>query len=264
MPPAKAPTLSELQAAFQRAILDGDDAVLARIRDNSRTDRGVLFGVYRHAYASRLVEVLRNDHPLVAAYLGDAAFDAIARAYVRARPSRSQNARWFSQGFPEFLQHGEAACPEVAELATLERMVNDAFDAADAPTLSLTELGQIPPDSWEALTFVPHTSVSCAELTTNAYASWVALKDGTAAPLAAKLQEAEIVIAWRRDLTPALRRMPAEEAMMWSEAAKGVRFGGLCELVAIFAGSDEASLRAAQYLQGWITAGLLSGVAIAL
>jgi hypothetical protein len=54
------------------------------------------------------------------------------------------------------------------------------------------------------------------------------------------------------------RPLEAEEAMMWSEAVKGVRFGVLCEMVATFAGEDEAELRAATYLKGWIDSGLLA------
>lgn len=45
---------------------------------------------------------------------------------------------------------------------------------------------------------------------------------------------------------------------MWTEAAKGVPFGALCEMVAIFAGEDEADLRAATYLKTWVDAGLLA------
>ena len=41
-------------------------------------------------------------------------------------------------------------------------------------------------------------------------------------------------------------------------AAKGVRFGVLCELAATFDDPDGAALRVAQYLQAWIGAGLLS------
>ena len=52
----------------------------------------------------------------------------------------------------------------------------------------------------------------------------------------------------------------AEEAMMWDEAAKGVRFGVLCEMVATFAGEDEAELRAASYLKGWVDMGIAGGL----
>jgi hypothetical protein len=95
---AEAPTLAELQSAFQRAVISGDDDIMNSILDNSRTNRAVLFGVYRHAYVSRLIDIVRNDHRLLHAYLGDEAFSKIARAYIAARPSHTQNGRWFSHG----------------------------------------------------------------------------------------------------------------------------------------------------------------------
>lgn len=251
-------TLSELQSAFQSALMSGDDDILNSILDSSRTNRGVLFGVYRHAYVSRLVDVVRTDHRLLHLYLGDEAFTRIARAYIAARPSRNQNARWFSHGLPDFLAETEIEHREVAELAGLERMVNDAFDAADAPVLSIADLAAIPPEEWANLRFEPHPSCRRLDLQTNAYAIWAALKDDATPPSALSLKEAERIVAWRRDVTPLMRRMGGEEAMMWSEAGKGVPFGALCELVAIFDDPDGAAMRAAQHLQGWIAAGMLS------
>ena len=55
------------------------------------------------------------------------------------------------------------------------------------------------------------------------------------------------------------RPFSTEEAMMWDEAAKGVRFGVLCGMVATFAGGYDAELRAASYLKGWVDTGLLTG-----
>jgi hypothetical protein len=55
------------------------------------------------------------------------------------------------------------------------------------------------------------------------------------------------------------RPLSTEEAMMWNEAAKGVRFGVLCEMVATFAGEDGAELRAATYLKDWVDTGMLAG-----
>ena len=92
------------QADFQRGILAGDDQVLGEILDSPKEKRETLFGVYRYAYGSRLVDALRNDHELLHAYLGDEMFDEMGHAYVRARPSEHPNLRWFSQGLPEFLR----------------------------------------------------------------------------------------------------------------------------------------------------------------
>jgi hypothetical protein len=51
----------------------------------------------------------------------------------------------------------------------------------------------------------------------------------------------------------------AEEAMVWDEAGKGVCFGVLCEMLATFAGEEDAALRAATYLKTWIDSGMLTG-----
>jgi hypothetical protein len=66
-------------------------------------------------------------------------------------------------------------------------------------------------------------------------------------------------VVWRQDFMARFRPLSAEEAMMWNEAVKGVRFGVLCEMVATFAGEDGAEIRAATYLKGWVDTGMLAG-----
>jgi len=68
--------------------MSGDDKVLGEILDSPKEKRDILFGVYRHAYVSRLVETLRNDHEHLHGYLGDEMFDAMGVAYVAAKPSQ--------------------------------------------------------------------------------------------------------------------------------------------------------------------------------
>ena len=68
------------QAEFQRGILDGDETVLAEILDSPREKRETLFGVYRYAYGSRLVDAMRNDHERLHLYLGDETFDEMGHA----------------------------------------------------------------------------------------------------------------------------------------------------------------------------------------
>ena len=97
------------QADFQRGILTDDDTVLAEILDSPREKRETLYGVYRYAYGSRLVEAMRNDHELLHLYLGDEMFDEMGYAYVEANPSQHPNLRWFSQALPDFLKSSTAS-----------------------------------------------------------------------------------------------------------------------------------------------------------
>ena len=97
---------------------------------------------------------------------------------------------------------------------------------------------------------------------TNAADIWCALKNETAPPAPKLLPEPQAIVVWRQDFMSRFRQLPAEEAMMWDEAAKGVRFGVLCEMVATFAGEEDAELRAATYLKGWVDMGMLMDFAL--
>src|SRR5271155_3555088 len=110
------------QSDFQRGILTADQSVLAEILDSPQEKREVLFGVYQHAYGSRLVEAMRNDHKLLHSYLGDEMFDTMGEAYLAAHPSQHPNLRWFSSSLPKFLKSTEpySNYPVLSDLAALE------------------------------------------------------------------------------------------------------------------------------------------------
>src|SRR5260221_1997896 len=137
------------QSAFQRGILTGDDTVLAEILDSPKEKRETLFGVYRYAYGSRLVEAMRNDHELLHLYLGDEMFDEMGHAYVKARPSEHPNLRWVSQCLPDFLKSAAPYCdhPILSDLAALEKALNDAFDAAEGPVVDLSGMAGFSPEA---------------------------------------------------------------------------------------------------------------------
>jgi len=250
------------QADFQRGILTGDDTVLAEIQDSPREKRETLYGVYRYAYGSRLVEAMRNDHELLHRYLGDEMFDEMGHAYVKARPSEHPNLRWFSQGLPEFLKTAAPYCnhPELSDLAALEKALNDAFDAAEGAVLELAAMAAFAPEAWPDLKFGPHPTAARLDLSTNAATIWLALKNDETPPDAAALEQPSRLLVWREGVTPMFREVPTEEAMMWDEAANGIPFGVLCEMLATYDDPDGAAARGAGYLHGWITSGILTTV----
>lgn len=255
-------TLKELQETFQRGILAGDDTILAEVNDSASEEREVLFGVYRHAYVARLAEALAADYEQLHAYMGDAGFAQLAKAYVGAHPSDQRNARWFGRHLPDYLRQTPvyAGHPEVAELAALEKALNDAFDGPDAEPLSVLHLAALTPEDWPALELRPHPTAIRLSFATNAVDIWSALKAETAPPKLRALAEPIMVLVWRQDVMARFRPFAAEEAMMWNEAAKGVRFGALCEMVATFGGEDGAELRAASYLKSWVDMGMLANL----
>ena len=255
--------LKDFQDRFQRSILEGDDEILGHIPDGPRETKQNLLGVYRDGYALRLVEVMGNDHELLRNYLGEDAFNEMARAYIASQPSHHPNARWFTRGVPDFLKVNEpySLHPIVGELASLEKALNDAFDGADAPVLCMSDLAAIPPHDWGQLSFVPHPTAAIIDAYTNVAAIWRALKDENEPPAVTTSKEPTRIVAWRHELMPMFREMTGEEAMMWGEAVKGTNFENLCELIAFYDDAAGAPARAAGHLKGWLEAGLLSRMA---
>lgn len=256
--------LKQLQERFQAGILAGDEAILDDVKDSAREQRSVLFGVYRNAYVARLAEILGNDYTQLHTYLGDEGFAKLARAYIAAYPSDRRNARWFGRHLPAFAKEAApfATHPEIAELAALEKALDDAFDGPDATPLAIGDLAAISPENWPRLKFQPHPTAIRLTFTTNAAEIWSALKDGTSPPSPARWPEPQALIVWRQDDMARFRPLAAEEAIMWDEAVHGVRFGVLCEMLATFASEADAALRAATYLKTWIDSGMLTGCEI--
>ncbi len=259
-----APALAELQADFQQAILSADDKILSLIPGNGRTTNDVLFGVYKNAYIGRLIDVIACEHEHLQAYLGGDDFRVMAKSFIAANPSKTQNARWFADPLPDFLAATEpyASQPELTELARLERTLAAAFDAPDADAVQLSTLQAIDPQKWERLIFLAHPSVTVLSMTTNALAIWLALKGGAPPPAAETYDRPQPVLIWRQDVTPMVRVIPPEEHMMWQETVAGATFGNLCEVLAVFDDPDTAPLRAAQNLAGWLASGMLAAVTL--
>lgn len=252
--------LADLQAAFQRALMHGDETViLGQIVDSPRADRRSLLAIYRSAYVLRLIGILSSDYACLATYIGEEEMALLARRYIADHPSHSTNARWVGAGLPEHLQTDERyrEARPLAEIARIERALNDVFDAADAEPLTLAHLHGLRSEDWPGLVLSPQPSTRRLTLVTNAAEMWRTINLGDESPPPRSLDEPEQLLAYRDGHDVKLRTLDAEQAMMWDEMAKGAAFTQLCELVAAHGGSEGAAARAAGHLQGWIASGLL-------
>ena len=257
--------LSALQARFQDGPVAGRDDVLGDIVDSPREGRETLFGVYRHAYAARLVESLSLDYERLGAYLGGERFETLGHAYLAEHPSVFRSIRWFGDELPAFLlSHAPwSASPELHELAAIERALNDAFDAPDGTPLGLDALGSVDPADFSRLTFTFDASARRLDLATNARLVWLAIGEDREPPAAAAAEDGpERLLVWRAGYTSKLRAMPADEAMLYDEAARGLAFGPLCEMLATTMEPEAAPSRAATIVAGWLEAGLVTAIGV--
>ena len=230
---------------------------------DARADVRERLGVYRHAYLARLVEVLADDYPALKRALGDARFDALAAAYVRALPSRSPSLRDLGARLPGFVAAHEAAAelragaPWAADLARLELAVTDAFDAEDALPLARSDLAAVAPEQWGELALSLMPGARLLALAWPVRALRAAHDAEQPLVLEALAPRAERVLVWRKDERVLHREVDASEAELLARVVAGACFGELCALAAEGCGDESGAALAAGLLGRWVEDELL-------
>ena len=114
-------------------------------------------GVYQGMYLLRMVEALENDFPAVAHFLGAERFAEVVTAYVARHPSRSYTFNRLGNHFPEFVRTWPALRrrPFLFDLARLEALVTEVFDAPESPAWPAGEIARIPEEAWEGAILRP-------------------------------------------------------------------------------------------------------------
>jgi hypothetical protein len=226
--------------------------------------------VYSSAYFNRIHECLRSDFCALARALGPAAFHDLVKTYLMAHPPSHPSLRYAGKDLAGFLETGPFAeifsrrCAYCADLARLESALCDAFDAKDAPVLAREELAAIEPEAWASLRF--ETSPSLALLSLRWPVQTVRERfdreseEGTwDAPPAIEPAETQVRV-WRHEETVYYRAIPALEAELLRTLQRGEDFGLLCERMAREVGAA-APVHATRFLEAWVFAGLLCGLA---
>jgi hypothetical protein len=258
--------LAERQREFAEWLLarEAPAATVGLIGDD-RASAAERLHVYRYAYMSRLVGVMRDDFPTLERALGRARFDPLAAAYLRAQPSRHFSLRQLGARFPAFLAEPsrthalDASAPWAAELARLELAVTDAFDARDAQSLSRADLTALPPEYWDDLALDLIPGARLLELSWPVRALRAARDAEQPLTLEGLAPQPERVLVWRRDERVLHRECSAEEHALLARVASGTRFGALCALAAEARGEEAGAAFAASSLAQWVEDGVLRG-----
>jgi hypothetical protein len=270
--PAMAADLADLADQQRRlaALVTGDDT--AACADDAPATAAVLrpladaaprLSIYRDAYRGRLVAALRANVPVLHRVLGDDAFADLALAYLADQPSREPSIRWFGHALAGWLQARIAAGdprvphPALADLVRMEWAIGTSFDAADAAPLCVDDLAAIAPTDWPALRFAAHPALRRVPLRWAVEPLWKALTADEAAATEPPEPLDHILAAWRLDLETRWRSLPADEDAALAACLAGTPFATLCEQVAEAGAGEEAALRVAGWLRGWVESGLL-------
>lgn len=250
--------LTQLQADFQTCIMNEDNAMFkTRVIDDAKVGAKKRLSIYANAYRLRIIEALSTAYPKLHMLLGDDLFDATARQYIDAHPSEYRNMRWVGDSMHQHLLDVLPQHPIASELARFEWALGLAFDAEDAPAISVQDLAEIPPETWGELSFALHPSVKLLDLQWNVIPVWQALDAEEAPPAPAQNNEACLV--WRSDLNSHYRSLNVQEYQAIQQVKAGGTFGVLCESLFETLG-ESATQQVAQYLAGWLEAGIISQI----
>lgn len=250
--------LAQLQADFQASIMDKhNDTFKKRIIDDAIVGADKRLSIYVDSYRLRIIEALSTAYPKLHMLLGDDLFDATARQYIDQYPSSYRNMRWVGDQMSQHLSNVLPQHPIASELATFEWALGLAFDAENAPILQLQDLAIIPPETWADLSFAFHPAMQLLDLQLNVVSVWQALDAEETPPT--PIQNNEPCLIWRNDLNSHYRSLDAQEFQAIQQVASGSSFGDLCE--ALFETLEGAATQqAAQYLAGWLEAGIISKI----
>lgn len=241
--------ISGLQLRFQQAVLDGQ-APPGLVRGH--------FNIYAEAYRGRLTEALRENYPVLRKAMGDEMFDALALAYIEARPSHFRSIRWFGDALAEFIDAHPDLTPHPAlgDLARMDWAVRGAFDAAAAPAFDPEQIASIPAQDWPEQCFRLQSAARLIELQWNVEPAWQALSLDENASTEPPQPLRHTLLVWRRELECQWRSLDAHEAAALHALADGMSFADVCERIA-GTGADDPAQNAAMYLRRWVEDGLL-------
>lgn len=253
-------SLAQLQADFQAYLLNSSKgaAFTKKVVNDKKVGVKRRLGIYADAYRLRIIEALASAYPMLKALIGDDLFDKAALSYIEQNPSTYRNMRWVGDQMAAHLQLTLPQYPIAAEMAQFEWALSLAFDAEDAPVLSLQDLAAIPPEDWADLRFKFHPAVQLLNPTFNVLLVWQALNAEDAPPKIQQINEPYVV--WRKDLSSHYRSLEIAEYAAIQQMMAGANFGDLCEKLQESASEEEATTQAAQYLATWLSEGLLTAL----
>jgi hypothetical protein len=217
--------------------------------------------IYSNMFVWRLVDILREDFPSTAHALGERYYDT-AHDFLTRHPPRHPSLNYLGRSFARYLRE-EAESVEarefVAELAELERAIEETFAAQKVEPVALDELLAIPMQRWgEArLATIPALRLMRFEHPLDDYVRAVRAGEAPAQPAPAT----ERLVVWRSNWT--VWRLVLSEAQfaLLSALHRGLSLGQAIEHSAALESVDEGELaRVGDWFREWTAEGMFARV----
>lgn len=223
------------QTVFAAALLEHELEVPAGLRVPVGINPARRFAVHRNNIVVALVDALAAAFPVTQALVGEDLFRAMARERVRMDPPRSPIISEYGAGFADFIAacHSAAPVPYLADVARLEYLRTQAYNAADADPLHVSHFHALlaTPERIAGTRLVLHPA--CAWLSSrhavlSIWAAHQGLDDIADANLGAiDLDAAECVLVTRPQSQVFVDSLPSGTTALLDRLRTGVPLGAL-------------------------------------
>jgi hypothetical protein len=256
--------LMNIQNKFQSYLITNDANIKMDIEETKKVSATTRLQIYSNAYRCRLIEALAANFPILQKYLGEEQFQELALLYIVAHPSTFKSIRWFGDQLENFLREHDkyTEFPYLAELSKFEWHMTLTFDAPDGELIDMETVMQISPDDWTIMRFVPHSSAYILDFQWNVVQIWQNLTQNDPPNEPIKNDVSIPYVLWRKDLINQYCSLPDDEHYAIDAMMKGHTFGEICLGLCQWVDEQNAALRAASLLKGWISSGLISAIHI--
>lgn len=248
----------------------GDSRILPYTNENleelvlpsKQLDAVERLSIYGNMYFSRLIEILAEEFPTVQHLFGTELFDEVVKDYVTRHPSTHYSLTRLGSKFPAYLADEADDIPDrefAADVATVERAMEDVFDARRVEPIQFEDLTAIPIDRWGdvRLQTIPALRLLQLKYPVNTYISAVREDRHMDIPVAASAYVAVYrhnYRVWRIDLD-------AQRFTLLDALHRGKSLGSALDLCGSLPETDPASLMDAVsgWFREWTSEGLFCG-----
>lgn len=152
--------LKEFQLEFLRAILTGEEAMLA-----GEVLPPEHLAIYRNNVFAAMENALALTYPSIVKLVGKEFFAQASAAFARTHPPRSGNLDDFGGEFAEFLRHyaPAASVPYLPDMVRFEWRIHEAALAGAGTSIDSSVLAAIPPEKYFNLKLHLHPSARLME-----------------------------------------------------------------------------------------------------
>jgi len=220
------PSLRELQTQVLNGLLaEEPDGAAALIRSSGIAAEPRL-RIYQNNARTNFVEALRSTYPVIWRLVGADYFRQTAWAFQQRHPSRSGDLNHAGGAFPDYLRalHSYGDFRYLADVATLEWLIQESLLAPDHAPLDLPALAQVDTAAYDDLRFILHPTLRLFQSEFPALRIWEA-NVGAAEPPARDLGSGgERLGVMRHEGAPRLHRMDCGEYAFLQSLTDGRSF----------------------------------------